>query len=245
MSKRYILDLKSRLNRFTAAYGDKLCSEISTAMIDDWLMRLNLTPVSINNYRRVLHVCFDFAQNRSFVSTNPVSKAAKIKEIETLPEIFSVQEINNFFEHADSELVVYLAIGAFAGLRSSELDLLDWQDIDLDAGYIHVAAEKSKTARRRLVKILPNLKKRLVSVAKVKGLIRPINLSKRRRALCSKIGIKWPNNALRHSFASYHLAHFNNAAELALQLGHTGTSLLFRHYRELVKPSEAAKWWEL
>ena len=32
--------------------------------------------------------------------------------------------------------------------------------------------------------------------------------------------VEWPDNALRYSFASYHLAHFKNAAATALDLGH-------------------------
>jgi integrase len=55
----------------------------------------------------------------------------------------------------------------------------------------------------------------------------------------------WQSNALRHSFASYHLAHFKDAAKLALELGHTKQDLLFRHYRELVKPDQAAKYWNI
>jgi integrase len=57
--------------------------------------------------------------------------------------------------------------------------------------------------------------------------------------------LPWPPNALRHSFASYHLAHFQDAAKLALELGHTNQHLLFRHYRELVKPASAAKYWSI
>jgi len=56
---------------------------------------------------------------------------------------------------------------------------------------------------------------------------------------------KWPPNALRHSFASYHLAAFDNAAKLALELGHTSEELIFRHYRELVGPEQAAKYWAI
>jgi hypothetical protein len=55
----------------------------------------------------------------------------------------------------------------------------------------------------------------------------------------------WPNNGLRHSFASYHLAHLGDAARLALELGHTNQELLFRHYRELVTPDQAEKYWSI
>jgi len=59
-------------------------------------------------------------------------------------------------------------------------------------------------------------------------------------------GIKhWPHNALRHSFASYHLAHLNDAAKLALELGHTNAHLVFQHYREVVRPKEAERYWQI
>ena len=56
---------------------------------------------------------------------------------------------------------------------------------------------------------------------------------------------EWQNNALRHSFASYHLAHFQNAASTALELGHHDARITFRHYRELVKPKEAERFWDI
>lgn len=52
----------------------------------------------------------------------------------------------------------------------------------------------------------------------------------------------WPNNALRHSFGSYHLAQFKDAAALALQMGNS-PSMIFKHYRELVKPKDAERYW--
>jgi integrase len=57
--------------------------------------------------------------------------------------------------------------------------------------------------------------------------------------------ISWPHNALRHSFASYHLAKFQNASALALEMGHANSSLIFAHYRELVLPKTAEAYWSL
>jgi integrase len=56
---------------------------------------------------------------------------------------------------------------------------------------------------------------------------------------------EWPDNALRHSFASYHVAHFKDAKALALEMGHTDSGILFNHYRALVKPKEAARYWNI
>jgi hypothetical protein len=57
--------------------------------------------------------------------------------------------------------------------------------------------------------------------------------------------VHWLPNACRHSFASYHLAHFRDPRELALEMGHTRSEVTFRHYRELVRPSEAQKFWRI
>jgi integrase len=71
-------------------------------------------------------------------------------------------------------------------------------------------------------------------------------LRKRLEADRARAGIvAWPSNALRHSFASYHLAHFSDAASLALQMGHRDQRLLFDFYRELVKPAVALRYWNI
>jgi hypothetical protein len=78
------------------------------------------------------------------------------------------------------------------------------------------------------------------------GHICPPNLRKLLEADRAKAGLgKWPNNCLRHSYASYHLALHKNAAELSLELGHVNPHLVFRHYRELVTPQEAAQCWSI
>ncbi len=50
-SKRYLTDLKSRLNRFAREF-DQLVATITTAQIDAWLRALETSPVSRNNFRR-------------------------------------------------------------------------------------------------------------------------------------------------------------------------------------------------
>jgi len=85
-------------------------------------------------------------------------------------------------------------------------------------------------------------------MSQARGAVAPIGyrklLDRARRAAGIQV---WPNNALRHSFASYHLAHFKKAgvAELSLEMGHTNADLVFQHYRELVKPKDAKRYWNI
>jgi hypothetical protein len=41
------------------------------------------------------------------------------------------------------------------------------------------------------------------------------------------------------------LAHFKNAASTALELGHHDSRITFAHYRELVRPKEGERFWNI
>ena len=74
------------------------------------------------------------------------------------PAIWTPDDLEKLLKGAPADLVPVLAIGAFAGLRTSELLRLEWNEVDLERGLIEVKADKAKSARRRLVKIEPNLR---------------------------------------------------------------------------------------
>jgi integrase len=254
-SKRYLSDLRSRLNQFANSFDGKTVAEITTMEIDHWLRSLSdsatgepLAPTTRNNFRRVLNVAFNFARNRGYCVDNPAAKSARAKVVETPAGILSVEELSRLLENAPEKLIPYIAIGAFAGLRRAELERLDWKEVDLQSRLIEVTASKAKSARRRFVKIKTNLLLWLNPYAKPLGPVTPLNHRKLLERARRAAGIQtWPNNALRHSFASYYLAHFKKAgvAELAQELGHTNANLIFQHYRQLVKPTDGKSYWSV
>jgi integrase len=252
-SERYLSDLRSRLTQFSDSFDGKSAAEITSPQIDEWLRSLSdretgkrLSPVTRNNFRRVLIVAFNFAKGRGYCVDNPAEQTAKAKEISAAVGILTVEETARLLESAAPELVPYIAIGAFAGLRRAELERLDWKEVDLLAGLIEVTAKKAKSARRRFAKIQPNLARWLQPYARESGNVAPPKYRELLDEARKTAGIEqWPQNALRHSFASYHLARFNDAALLALELGHTNSNLVFQHYRQLVKPKQAERYWKI
>jgi integrase len=255
VSVRYLSDLRSRLTNFATHFDGRPVSEITAAEVDQWLRSLTdsqtgspLAGTTRNNFRRVLIVAFNFARDHGYCVSNPAAKSARAKVIEAAAGILSVDELSHLLESADEDLLPYIAIGAFAGLRRAELERLDWKEVDLADGLIEVTAKKAKSARRRFVKIKPNLALWLKPYANARGNVTPTGYRKLLHKARKAAGIKaWPNNALRHSFASYYLARFNRAgaAELALEMGHTNANLVFQHYRQLVKPREAKCYWSI
>ena len=245
-SERYLKDLKNRLDTFALDFGTRSVAEILPSQIDDWLRGLKVAAQTRNNFRTVLRTLFGYAVARGYAQENAVAKTAKAKVVRGAPDIFTPAQMQTVLEKAPRDFVPYLAIGAFAGLRSAEIERLDWSEIDLAQKLIHIKAEKSKSAQRRLVTISDNLAAWLAPHSRKAGQVAdPERVRVARAKTCVDAKIKWPANALRHSYASYHLAQFRNAAATAAELGHTSPTMLYKHYREVVRPDAAAQWWQV
>lgn len=250
-SARYLSDLRSRLGMFRADFGERPVASIQAEEISDWLDAMNAAPITVGNVRRLLVLLFNEGKRRRYCEHNPATDAIKPKVIESEIGILTPAQAARMLEGAKDEILPVVAIGLFAGLREAELKRLDWSEVDLIGGLIEVKASKAKSARRRLVKIQPNLAAWLSPVAKRAGSVWPSNgrklLEAARRAAGFNLEGKpdWPHNAARHSFASYHLAKFQDAAALALELGHADTGIIFAHYRELVRPAQAETFWKI
>ena len=247
-SNVHLADLRHRLGKFATEYGNRLVAEITTRDIDSWITGLACGAQTKTNYRRAVHNLFQFAASRGYCSSNPVSSAMKVKIPPAEIGILTVSQAQALLVACQPEILPSVAIGMFAGLRASEIGRLNWRDIDLGRGFIEVRASKTKTARRRLVQISENLSAWLTPHYREDGPVRPPFITYRRKfgKALKASGIKeWPDNALRHSFASYHLAAGQDAAATALQLGHTESRTLFAHYRELVCTKDARAYWQI
>ena len=245
-SKRYLEDLRSRLGRFAQDFEGRTMSDIATDEISEWLHDLRVSPTTEVNYRRVVVRAFNFAQKRRLVQSNAAIESEKVKVIPGKVGILTPSQMADLLNAADERVIPSLAIGAFAGLRRAEIERLDWSEIDLDSNLIEVTAAKSKSARRRLVEISPNLREWLLPHRKLAGKVDPPGARERAEEARERAEIHdWPSNALRHSYASYHLVEHKDAARLALELGHVNSVLIFANYREVVKPKDAARWWAI
>jgi len=273
-STRHLEDLKSRLGRFEEEFGDALVSEIGHSDIDQWLTKLKpagrgsakYSPISIINFHRVVRGLFTYAVKMGYAEKNPASNVAIPKVKESAPGIFTPKQLAEILNAASPEILPFFALGAFAGLRSSEIQRLTWEDIKFERNMIIPPAEKTKSSKRRIVPLLPNLREFLLPYKDRKGQVLPfsrrttydLTAPALRAAGFGKPGTETPkekakrikltpapDNGLRHSFASYRLAATNDAAKTALELGHPNTKLLFSTYRELVIPEDAETYWSI
>jgi integrase len=242
-SARYLGDLRSRLGRFAEDF-QKNAGDVSTAEVQEWLDGLKLSPQSYKNYQTVLHLFFGFCVARGYAIDNPVAAVESVKVNGGDVEIYTPAELARLLAHVPAGALPALAIGAFAGLRTAEVQRLEWSDLDFAGRSLTVGADKAKTASRRVVPILDNLAAWLAPYARQTGRIwgqSSFPLHTAWRVAAAAAGVPWKPNALRHSFASYRLAKTQNAAQVSLEMGNS-PQMVFRHYRELVKPADAERW---
>jgi integrase len=248
LSARHLEDLQQRLGRFVRDFGATGVRTITAAQIGDWLHGLGVAPQTFNNYHANLHTFFGYALDHDYTSSNPVEKVQETKVVEGGIRVFDPDALAQLLEAADARLVVPMAIGAFAGLRTAEILRLHWSWIDLERGLIHVNADIAKRSKRRLVSITENLKAWLSPYARNSGRVYPVGFRsyhKEINKLCFRLSVGWVDNGLRHSYASYHLAKHEDAPALALQMGETDVRTIFDHYREVVTPQAAERYWAI
>jgi len=245
-SPQYGKDLANRLRRLAEAFPGSMLAQVTTADLDGFLSSLPVAPGTKNTFRRDVRTLWSFASKRGWADA-AIAKHTEAARVDSdAPGILTPEQAAALMLAShDDVLAAFHAIGLFAGLRVAEIRKLDWRDVDLEGGYIHVSARASKTRSRRLVPILENLRAWITPIAQTSGPVVSKELRTLHEHARDAAGITaWPDNAMRHSFVSYRLADTGNAAQTALESGHD-QSVLFRHYRELVKPKDAERFWSI
>ena len=134
--------------------------------------------MSKNGIRRNIVTMFGFAKRQGYLHPDRKTAAEQsetFKEQETEIQIFTPEEMERLLLTAHARILPLVAIGAFAGIRSAEIQRLDWEDIKWDRGHIEIAGKKAKTAARRLVPLTDNLKAWLAPWREATGPIVPIS----------------------------------------------------------------------
>ncbi len=247
-----VSDLRNRLGIFAKAFACNIAS-VTTTDVQRWLDGLKVTDRTRLNYRLKVSQLFTFAERRGYIPKhgNPVDHTERPEPQNSEVTIYSTKEVGALLAAASDAFRPCLALAAFAGLRTSEILRLNWEDIDLVRGHIKASGRKRGTPSRRFVPLTANLRAWLAPYAGRTGLVWQKSESDRKYAedlysaaqiaTAAAAEIPWKKNALRHSFISYRLAENENANAAALEAGNSAGTI-FKHYRELVTKAEAVAW---
>lgn len=242
LSAQYLDRLEADLTKFASAFPATF-SAITPAELSDWIFTLPVGPRRRRKIRDQIVALSNFARDHEYLPLDRRTAAERVKRPvvkRKAPAIYSPEEFDLLLlqcaqprelrsKRRDyTDFIPALCIGAFAGLRWSEIQGLEWQHIHWDDKVIEVG-EEHKTGYR-LVEIQPNL---LTWLSHFRGRHGKICLQKRpdlairrirQRAGLPEGGRRYAN-ALRHSYATYRVAITKNFATVAAETGHSVAEL--------------------
>lgn len=121
--ERTIKDLASRLGAFVETYGKRRIAEITREELKEWLHDPTLGARSRINYAVKLSQLWNYAIAEGWAENNIVASIPRPDPEDTEPEIFTVEQAARLVEHAEKyDLLGYIVLGLFAGLRSAEIN---------------------------------------------------------------------------------------------------------------------------
>ncbi len=244
---KYIKKLQWSLKPLRDAHAESPVSSITRADVEAWLNGNGWAAGTRKYVLNDVRTFFAFARQRGWCNLDPSEGIGTPTVEDKPPEILNVKDCRQFMATAKQhkKLLAYCTLALFCGIRPEEIKRMSWPLVRITEKHVEVPAMASKTRQRRIVQLQPNAIALLSICKKKKGPIIPANFRKLFEAMREKSKVKWSHDCLRHSFASYHLAAFGSADKTATEMGHRNTHMLFKHYRELVRPADAKAFWKI
>ena len=254
--------LPARSERFPLGegFGDRVASHIEAAewqAFIDRCARRGLRRSTINNHMAAVNAIYSWASypTRRLVARNPAREVELPPgdEVKRLRIADPVEAAHLLAALAPDDALPY-AIAFYGGPRRSELERLEWTDVDLDAQLIHVRASKSEAGTNRrapfAAPLLPLLRAAFLrqgrpAGARVLGATRVMSSRLAERADRAWDAHDPPLRRVtlhecRHTYASYLMAAGYTLREIMEYLGHSSLSATERYVKLLPQPAEGS-----
>ena len=235
---------------FPAAFGGRV-ADIEPVAIRRWIKARSDNGNTQAMYFRYARMFFGYLKANRLIADDPMGgvpapKTKPGRNILTPAQMKALLALD-----LPDHVRALLLLGGFAGLRTEEVERMEWSHVNTKSGQIHVppgAMKDSGGFDQRIVDFTEPLKRRKAWLAKQSGKIIGVaseTLHAHRRRACAPILAEWPDNALRHSFATYHLARAKNAGLTAYQMGHTSAAMVQKVYAVPAALADSKAWWAL
>ena len=233
------------LKRLTAALSGRILATISADDIAEAIQQNGVAPATQSLHRRNARAFWFWCAKKGWCEKEvfegvPEPRKGSDKEIEFLtPD--GASALLQVAEEAYPKAVPMYALALFAGIRAEELRRLEERHVSLDG--IDMPAEVTKKGRRRHITPNETLKAWLQAYPfRPCPNWKPVDCALRRLAgwdVASSLlerppepsRGRWPQNALRHSHATYAIAAGESLEKLLFEFGHVGgVEVLRKHY---------------
>lgn len=235
-------------------FGDMAMASLTTAEIRAWIAGLEVSNKRINNVLIPLRQVFEDAFDDGLVDRDPVARVRALKVQRDEPDPFTPDELRAILGACTGQELNLYRFAFWTGLRIGELIALQWGDVDLGAGVVHVRrsstrghvkAPKTAAGVREVILFPPaveSIKDQRQHTSLARGAVfhnprtgapwnRDLQVRNAFRRACERAGVAYkPVKQCRHTFASMLLSAGEDPVWVARQLGHTSPTFTMRVY---------------
>ncbi len=170
LRERSYRDFRHRAEKFQGPFEDTAVKDLSVADIKDWLLGLESSPRTTQNYMAVVAEILKYAVQKRYISLSPIDEltdydrkelcgnSGSIKE----PSILTPEQAKKLLyaaqEHSELRLLGAVILGLFCGIRTEELKRLQWENVK-DAEhppFVTITGAMAKKRRIRNIDIPEN-----------------------------------------------------------------------------------------
>lgn len=233
---------------FVAAYGTRPLAEIRALHIEAFLSkggpRGAWSGTTANQGFNYLRLVFNWLVRYEFIEKNPVLKI-DVPQRTAEHHLLSLADVARLLEltAGDDRLRAWLVLGVFGGMRQSEVGRALREHVGEEEILVPQTKSTDAVPRKRFVPILPVLLRHL---PKKWDCLDEWHVKRPRQRLVAAMGWEeWPQNCLRHTAASMHLAMWQDSGKTAFYLGHSSPQMVNKTYARAVPQAEAKRFWGL
>lgn len=190
-----------------------------------WATRRELSPATRSNDLANLRAFYKWAERWEHRSDDPTRRLDAPKVDKGLPRPMSRANLHRLLDTLPDDLRRAVALGAYAGLRVSEVAALDWRDVDLEARRARIWS--SKGTKSRMVALGPLLIDHLLPdtggnvVTGTDRRYSAANLQRRVNRAIRSAGVDGTFHTLRHRYGTLAYQATRDLVAVGRQMGHT------------------------
>lgn len=246
--ERYVKALGADLGLFARGRETVPISTLSTESVENWVLsRQQDSPTRrISNISR-LSTLFAFCHRRGWIGNNICDNIERPSIDRKPASVLSPEQVESalkFTLEHKPEFLAWLTNTMIVGLRpESEADTLERERIDFENHRLIVVISKVRSHRIIDLRDIPPAEPWLRKAVTIGARFQIPYPTRRKylRALREHLGFEtWPQDCLRHTAASYLLAHHKSAEKVALILGNSA-GVVHRHYKSLITEDDASR----
>ena len=248
-----VKDYSDKLKMFSRDMNGRQMAHTTVAAIEKWFDERQFGMETRKSHLRILRAFFQWGVKRRYIAENPARSIDMPKVDKKRVEFLSVADAVKLLTTAQNtrpDLLPYVALSLFAGLRPSEIHgektghaPLDWDKLDFNRKIIDVEPEQTKTRDGRNITMSDNLVEWLLPHRRDQG---PIFFH---RSAFLKVlknsGIEYTKDVMRHTFGTMHRAMYRNEGETAIQMGDTIKTVKNHYVNPRVDQATAEAFWSI